>query len=146
MSNTSPFSGDRWAGNQSQYLGGEESFALAIALHRTLGWSTVGLFSDESTICHALVRDFSGMHFDIRGYIPYDEIGKPFRIRTQSCNLRSVDPNDLLKSKGVDSVKIGGAFLLAHEIWHDQLDWQIPKLEARISAWLYGKKFLCKRS
>lgn len=53
---------------KSIYLDGE-CYALAIALHRALGWPIIGLMDKHDIIRHAVVKTPDGRYLDARGFV-----------------------------------------------------------------------------
>lgn len=103
------------------YLDGE-CYALAIALHRNLGWPIVGLMQ-RGTVRHALVRNTgNGILYDARGPVPEKKLGAPFGI-SPPYTLKEITESNLKKIRIVQDLSIARALDVAQRVWLD-LPWQ----------------------
>jgi hypothetical protein len=119
-------------GIRAVHLDGE-CYALAIALHRGLGWPMLGLMH-ENVIRHAVVSRPKSGFWDARGHISERRLGEPFGLQPP-YTLRDITEDDLRQQRPVHELGISRASKMAAIVW-PHLPWKEGTLQKRVLAFL----------
>jgi len=99
-----------------------ECYALAIALHRNIGWPIVGLIRVD-VIRHAGLERPDGALHDVRGPVSREEFGLPFSI-SGPYDIRRIAEADLYAARGIIQTEaIDLALRMAQALWPN-LPWR----------------------
>ena len=110
-----------------------ECYAFAIAMHRYIGWSMIGLM-ENGEIRHAVVVDDNGQFWDARGKVDTDELGCPFDI-SPPYDLKPIEEKDLFAVSPISEMEICLISKIAQAIW-PELPWKQDALKSRVISFV----------
>lgn len=120
-------------------------YDLAVALHRELEYSLLGIKDETGHICHAGVRLPSGDLFDIRGpQEDPDVFMEPFRGPNSKLEIVSITEKDLFDITHIHDESIEIASRRAQMLW-PELPWKKGCFRDRVYTFLKELGDLCEK-